>query len=100
MWCRVPTATFTWPPKKGLEATPLTAWCSASSRLISSLLVKGRRDFALDSRRVIVLNPQLRVVLLHEFLDHRPALRSLFLIGVERGDFFVGDLFGVVIQIP
>jgi len=46
-----------------------------------------------------VLNPQLRVVLPHEFFDHRAALCGLFPVSVEGRNFLVRDLFWVVIEI-
>ena len=47
------------------------------------LFVKLRRNLALDPCGVVVLNPQLRVILLHEIFDHRPALRRLIFVEVE-----------------
>ncbi len=46
-------------------------------------VVKRGSYLPLNSARVVVLDPQLRVVLPHEFFDHRAALRGLLLVGVE-----------------
>src|SRR5258707_10662332 len=62
-------------------------------------VVKLGSDLPLNPGGVIVLNPQLRVVLFHEFFDHLAALRGLLLVGVEGRNFLVRDLFRIVIEI-
>src|SRR6266446_3590516 len=62
-------------------------------------VVKFGSDLSLNPGGVIVLNPQLRVVLFHEFFDHLAALGGLLLIRVEGWDFLVRDLFRIVIEI-
>src|SRR5215467_683492 len=56
-------------------------------------------DLPLNPGGVIVLDPQLGVILFHEFFDHLAALRGLLLVGVERRNFLVRDLFRIVIEI-
>src|SRR5262249_8683400 len=62
-------------------------------------VVKLGSNLALNPGRIVVLNPQLRAVLLHEFFDHLAALRGLLLVGVEGRNFLERDLFRVVIEI-
>src|SRR4030095_11858395 len=62
-------------------------------------VVKLGSDLPLCPSRVIVLDPQLRAVLSHEFFDHRAALRGLLLIGVEGRDLLVRDLCRIVIEV-
>src|ERR1700733_16226607 len=62
-------------------------------------VIKRGSDLPLNPAGVIVLNPQLRVVLFHEFFDHFAALRGLLLAGVERRNFLVSDLFRIMIEI-
>src|SRR3984893_18260750 len=71
---------------------------SAHSSKTRSIVELGSH-LPLDPSGVIVLNPQLRVVLLQEFFDHRAALRGLFPVGVEGRNFLVRDLFRIVIEI-
>src|SRR6516164_839698 len=62
-------------------------------------VVKLGSDLPLNPGGVIVLDPQLRVVLFHEFFNHLAALRGLLLVGVEVRNFLVRDLFRIVIEI-
>ena len=62
-------------------------------------VVKRGSDLALNPGGVIVLNPQLRVVLFHEFFDHLAALRGLLPIRVGGRNFLVRDLFRIMIEI-
>src|SRR5438067_10961546 len=79
-------AIFTVPPETfhsrlaGRRATAAVCDCSRS-------VVKLGSDLALNPRSVIVLDPQLRVILFHEFFDHLAALRGLLLVGVEGRNF-------------
>src|SRR5262245_22104097 len=91
-------AIFTVPPETfhsrlaGRRATATVCDCSRS-------VVKFGSDLALNPRSVIVLDPQLRVILFHEFFDHLAALRSLLLVGVEGRNFLQRDLLRIVIEI-
>src|SRR6266581_3897037 len=72
---------------------------SRSSRDCSRSVVKLGSDLARNLRSVIVLYPQLRVILFHEFFDHLAALRGLLLVGVEGRNFLVRDFVRIVIEI-
>jgi hypothetical protein len=63
-----------------------------------SVVIRGS-DLPLNPACVIVLNPQLRVVLLHEFFDPLAALRGLLPIRVVDWHLLVRDLFRIVIEI-
>src|SRR5207237_9556900 len=62
-------------------------------------VVKFGSNLSLNPGGVIVLNPQLRLVLFHEFFDHLAALGGLLLIRVVGWHFLVRDLFRIVIEI-
>src|SRR5262245_52718429 len=62
-------------------------------------VVKLGSDLPLNAGGVVVLNPQLRAILLHEFFDHLAALRGLLLVGVEGRYLLERDLFWIVIEI-
>src|SRR5262249_36782162 len=66
-------------------------WCIIRA---SSVIIRGS-DLPFSSGSVIVLNPQLRVVPLHEFFDHLAALRCLLPVRVGDRNFFVRDLFRI-----
>src|SRR5258705_1583267 len=88
---------LSFPAKAGNDTavSPLDRSHSSKTRSV----VKRGSDLPLKPGGVIVLDPQLRVVLFHEFFDHLAALRGLLPVGVEERNFLVRDLFRIVIEI-
>src|SRR5580692_3655527 len=89
------------PPGFGTRACssspPVAGFRSHPGRTPS--VVKSGSDLPLDPGGVIVLDPQLRVVLLHEFFDLFAALGGLLPVGVEVRNLLVRDLLRIVIEI-
>src|SRR5260370_32454930 len=75
--------------------SPLDRSHSSKTR---SVVILGS-DLPLNPSGVVVLDPQLRLVLFHEFFDLLAALGGLLLVGVERRNFLERNLFRIVIEI-
>src|SRR5712672_2030817 len=79
------------------SSSPVAGFRSHSNKTRSVIILGS--DLPLDPGGVVVLDPQLRLVLFHEFFDLLAALRGLLLIHVVGGNFLVRDLFRIVIEI-
>jgi hypothetical protein len=69
------------------------------SAVVPRSVVECRSDLPLGPGEIIVLDPQLGVVLLHEIFNLLAALRGLVSIGVRHRNFLERHLFRVVIEI-
>ena len=92
-------------PLQALTAWELTIrervllFCGSPSASKTPSIVKLGSDLPFCPGSVVVLNPQLRVVQFHEFFDALAALCGLLPVRVGDRNFFVRDLFRIVIEI-